>query len=253
MLPGVRRLLVLALVVLPQRAKHVVARRLLGWDIHPTAHLGRSIVDVRHLSMGPESMIGPFYVIRSLDRLELGRGANIASRNWIVGVPLDSAIYARATERDPSLVMGEFAMITVGHDIDCADRVELADHAVIAGFRSSVLTHSLNFVNDRFVTGAITLGPYAVLLSNCVMLTGTNVPARSIVSAGSVVTTPLSAEQTFYRGNPAEPVRELPDSLRFFEREGRQAQMADEVARWAELVSPSARRLRTRRSARSPR
>ena len=54
-------------------------------------------------------------------------------------------------------------MVTVGHDIDCADRVELAEHAVIAGFRSSVLTHSLNFVNDRFFTGTVTLGPYAVL------------------------------------------------------------------------------------------
>ena len=231
-----RRVLVIALVVLPQRMKHWVARRLLGWDIHPTAYLGRSLVDVRHVTMGPESMIGPFNVIRALDRLELGRGANIASRNWIVGVPVDSAIYAHAENRDPSLVLGEFAMVTVGHDIDCADLVELGDHAVIAGFRSSVLTHSLNFVNDRFVTGAVRLGPYAVLLSDCVMLTGTGIPARSIVSAGSVVATPLSAEQTFYRGNPAEAVRELPDNLRFFRREGRQAQMADEVARWADLA-----------------
>ena len=221
--------------MLPQRAKHWVARRL-GWDIHPTAYLGRSIIDARYVRMGPESMIGPFNVIRALDRLELGRGANIASRNWIIGIPLDSAIYAQATKRDPSLVMGDFAMVTVGHDIDCADRVELAEHAVIAGFKSSVLTHSLNFVNDRFFTGTVTLGPYGVLLSNCVMLTGTNIPARSIVSAGSVVATPLTAEQTFYRGNPAEAVRELPDTLRFFRREGRQAQMADEVERWASLA-----------------
>jgi acetyltransferase-like isoleucine patch superfamily enzyme len=242
----VRRLLILALVVLPQRAKHWVARRLLGWDIHPTAYLGRSIIDARFVRMGPESMIGPFNVIRALDRLELGRGANIASRNWIVGIPLDSAIYAQATKRDPSLVMGDFAMVTVGHDIDCADKVELAEHAVIAGFRSSVLTHSLNFVNDRFFTGTVTLGPYGVLLSNCVMLTGTNVPARSIVSAGSVVATPLAAEQTFYRGNPAEAVRELPETLRFFKREGRQAQMADEVARWVELAEGQRRgRLRS--------
>jgi carbonic anhydrase/acetyltransferase-like protein (isoleucine patch superfamily) len=73
------------------------------------------------------------------------------------------------------------------------------------------------------------------------MLTGTHIPARSIVSAGSVVTTKLTAEQTFYRGNPAEAIRELPDNLRFFKREGRQAQMADEVARWA-VVEPGSRR-----------
>ena len=239
-----RRLLILALVMLPQGLKHWVARRLLGWDIHPTAHIGRSVIDVRHVTMGPESMIGPFNVIRALDRLVLGQGANIASRNWVVGVPVDSAIYVKATERDPSLILGDYAMVTVGHDIDCADRVELAEHAVIAGFRSSVLTHSLNFVNDRFYTGTITLGPYAVLLSNCTMLTGTHIPARSIVSAGSVVTTRLTTEQTFYRGNPAEAIRELPSNLRFYQRTGRQAQMAEEVARWAELQESSARRPR---------
>jgi carbonic anhydrase/acetyltransferase-like protein (isoleucine patch superfamily) len=47
------------------------------------------------------------------------------------------------------------------------------------------------------------------------MLSGTRVPSRCIVSAGSVITTKLTKEQTFYRGNPAEAVRELPD-LRAF-------------------------------------
>ena len=87
-----------------------------------------------------------------------------------------------------------------------------------------------------------------MLLSDCVMLTATHIPARSIVSAGSVVTTKLTAEQTFYRGNPAEAIRELPDNLRFFKREGRQAQMADEVARWSEVDPGSHRGLGRARS-----
>jgi acetyltransferase-like isoleucine patch superfamily enzyme len=227
-----RLALALAMVVLPQGLKRRLGRWFLGWDIHPTAHLGRSLVLVKRLTMGPASSIGPFNVIRDLEELRMAEGANIASRNWILGVPVESAIYPNAPDRDPSLVMGAYAMITVGHDIDCADRVELGDHAVIAGFRSAVLTHSLNLVSDRFVTGRVVLGERAVLMSGCTMLTGTQIPARSIVSAGSVVNTKLTAEQTFYRGNPAEAVRELPDNLRFFRREGRQAQLADEVARW---------------------
>ena len=226
----------LLMIVLPQSAKRWVGRRFLGWDIHPTAHVGRSLIMVKHLTMGPESFIGPFNVIRDLEHLTKGRGANIASRHWIIGIPLDSAIYPQGRKRDPSLIMGDWAMITVAHDIDCADRVELKDHAVIAGFKSSILTHSLNLVSDKFVTGKVELGERAVLMSNCTMQTGTRIPARSIVSAGSVVNTRLKAEQTFYRGNPAEAVRELPDTLGFYRREGRQQQLADEVARWRELT-----------------
>jgi hypothetical protein len=33
-----------------------------------------------------------------------------------------------------------------------------------------------------------------------------------------VINTKLTSELTFYRGNPAEPVRELPDTLKFFRR-----------------------------------
>jgi acetyltransferase-like isoleucine patch superfamily enzyme len=49
-------------------------------------------------------------------------------------------------------------------------------------------------------------------------LAGTRIPARSVVAAGSVVTTKLTEEQTFYRGNPAEAVRPLPERLKFFQR-----------------------------------
>jgi len=54
-----------------------------------------------------------------------------------------------------------------------------------------------------------------------------------------VVTTKLSQEYALYRGNPAEVVRELPTNLGVFQRVGRQAQVADEMERWAGL-SPEA-------------
>jgi acetyltransferase-like isoleucine patch superfamily enzyme len=59
-------------------------------------------------------------------------------------------------------------------------------------------------------------------MSGCMILSGTQVPARSIVSAGSVITTKLSKEQTFYRGNPAQAIRRLPDNLGYYHREGAQ-------------------------------
>lgn len=211
-------LLAIAMRWLPSPIKRVIGCRLLGWDIHPTAHIGRSIIQVGHLSMGPGASIGPRNVIRGLETLRLGEGANIAERNHIVGWPLSATVFPHAPNRDPSLVLGDHALLTIGHVVDCADRVEIGDHAALAGFNCQVLTHSLNLVRDRQETGPVQIGDHAAVMSGCILLSGTRVPARSIVSAGSVVTTPLTEELTFYRGNPAEAVRELPATLQFFAR-----------------------------------
>jgi acetyltransferase-like isoleucine patch superfamily enzyme len=168
--------------------------------------------------MGPGSSIGPLNVIRDLEDLRLDEGASIATRNWVTGWPLSSDVFPHSPDRLPSLVMGRHAMITVGHDIDCSDRVEIGDYSSIAGFRCTILTHSLNLVLDRFVTGPVEVGHHSAVMSGSTVLSGTRVPSRSIVSAGSVVNTPLTDELTFYRGNPAEPVRALPETLRFFHR-----------------------------------
>jgi carbonic anhydrase/acetyltransferase-like protein (isoleucine patch superfamily) len=217
-----RIVLAFCMLVLPSRIKGYLGRRLLGWDVHPTAYIGRSVILVGHLSMGPGASIGPLNVIRDLEELRMAEGASIASRNWITGFPRASDpaadAFPQSPNRRPSLIMGKRAMITVAHEIDCADRVEIGDYSSLAGFRCTILTHSLNLVRDRFVTGAVEIGAHAAVMSGSTLLSGTKVPARSIVSAGSVVNTPLTEELTFYSGNPVEAVRTLPETLGFFHR-----------------------------------
>ncbi len=219
-----RLALSLLMPLLPSSLRRIVARRLLGWDVAPTAFIGRSIVSATHVTLGPGSSIGPFNVIRHLERLELAEGASIGSRNQILGIPAGAAVFRHSPRREAALVLGRYALVTVAHEIDCSDRVEIGDYASFAGFRSQILTHSLDLVRDRFVTAPVVIGPYSAVMSGCILQNGTSVPARSVVSAGSVVTTRLTQELTFYRGNPAEAVRELPDRLRFFHREGHPGQ-----------------------------
>ncbi len=215
MLPKIVALLML---FLPGNLRAEVARRVLGWDIDPTAHIGRSLIMVKHVTMGPESSIGQFNMIRGLDELRLGKGATIASRNYIQAHPVAREILARqGQEHDPSLILGEWAKITVGHEIDASDRVEIGDWSGLVGYRCQILTHSLDLVRDVQITAPVIIGERSAVMSGCILLSGTRVPARCIISAGSVVTTRLTKEQTFYRGNPAEAVRELPD-LRIFHR-----------------------------------
>jgi carbonic anhydrase/acetyltransferase-like protein (isoleucine patch superfamily) len=212
----------ICMVVLPSRLKVHLGRWLLGWKIHPTAHIGPSLIRVGHLTMGPGASIGPFNVIKDLEELHLAEGASISTRNWIAGFRRSSDLAADTFPHSPnrlsSLVLGAYAMISVGHDIDCSDRVEIGDYGALVGFRCAILTHSLNLVRDRFVTGPVRIGHHASVMSGSTLLSGTQVPARSIVSAGSVVNTRLTEELTFYSGNPAVAVRSLPESMAVFHR-----------------------------------
>ena len=216
--------LVWALLVcyLPSPLARRVARVALRWDIHPTAYLGRSMIRVGHVSMGPRTSIGPRNNIRGLAELRMAEDSNIATRNSITAFPkaaeLSQDVFAQSPNREPVLILGVGAKVTDNHEIDCSDRVELGRHAALAGFGSQVLTHSLNLVTDRQTTGAVVLGDHCAVMSGCILQSGTNVPARAIISAGSVVTTRLTTEQALYRGNPAELVRELPDHLAYFHR-----------------------------------
>jgi acetyltransferase-like isoleucine patch superfamily enzyme len=214
-----RRLLALLMVVLPSSLKRRIGRAVFGWEIHPTAYLGPSLILVNRLTMGAGSSIGPLNVVRGIEELRLGKGARIAERNWVSGWRLGVEHFEHSPNRHPALILGRHAEITVGHKIDCSDRVELHDHAVVAGFQTTILTHSLDLVRDRHVTRPVEIGEHSAVMTDCILLSGTNVPAYCIVSAGSVVNTKLTEEYTFYSGNPARAERTLPPTLGFFRRD----------------------------------
>lgn len=208
----------LVMIIVPPAWRRRIARRCLGWDVHETAHLGASLILVPRVSLGPRASIGPRNVIKGIDELRLAEGASIATRNWITGWPSSVNVFPRAPGRQPSLILGRYAMITDAHEIDCCDRVEIRDYGRLAGLRCQIHTHNLNLVRNEFETAPVEIGELSAVMSACILLAGTTVPPRSIVSAGSVVNTKLTRELTFYRGNPAEPVRELPPTLGYFRR-----------------------------------
>ena len=202
--------------LVPMSLKRVIAKYLYRWDIHPTAYIGPSVLTVRNVSMGPGASIGGRNVITNLDELRLEEGATIGSGNMIKGW------WDHPTQklpgRNPSVYLDEHSLIASYHYIDCVDSLQLGRHAAIAGFRSTVLTHTIDLVRDKYVAGSVVLGEYAIAMSGCLLSAGTKIPARSVVAAGSVVSGKLTDELTFYRGNPAEAVRPLPERLAFFHR-----------------------------------
>jgi acetyltransferase-like isoleucine patch superfamily enzyme len=196
----------------------LLGRLLLGWDVHPSAHVGHSVVAADRVVLGPGASIGSGTVIKGLAELRLGEEASIGMLDWISGPPTGADTLHASPNRHPALVLGRGATITSRHVLDCSDTVTLEELAVLAGIRSTVFTHSINLVRNQQRTGRVTIGERAAVLSNCVLLPGTVVAPRSIVSAGSVVNTVLVKENVFYRGNPAVEIRELPEDLAFLNR-----------------------------------
>lgn len=207
------------LVLLPGRLRHILARRLLGWEVHPTARIGRSVVVADEVYVGPNAAIGSGNVIKGLAELRLDEGAVIGSLNWISGPPLSSGLFPHSPRRHPALLMRGGAAITARHIIDCSDTVTFEKLAILSGIRSTIFTHSVNLVRNQQRTGRVTIGERSAVLTNSLVLAGTAVAPRSIVSAGSVITTPLVKEHVIYRGNPAVEIRDLPEDLAFFRRE----------------------------------
>jgi acetyltransferase-like isoleucine patch superfamily enzyme len=235
-----RRLLALLIVVLPSSLKRRVGKLFLGWDIHPTAYLGRSLILVSKLTMGPGASIGPWNVIRGIEELRLEEGARIADRNSITGFPLGFEHFEHLPSRYPALILGKHAEITVGHKIDCSDRVELGEHSVIAGFQTTVLTHSLDLVRDRHITKPLEIGKHSAVMTDCILLSGAYVPPFCIISAGSVVNNRLKDEYTFYSGNPAKATRKLPPTLGFFRR-GEDSEAPEELDATLSAAASAAR------------
>jgi acetyltransferase-like isoleucine patch superfamily enzyme len=206
---------------LPMSLKRIVAKWIYKWDIHPTAYIGPSVLVIDEVTMGPGTRIGARNVITNLNELRMAEGSAIGSGNLIKGWwdhPTDAL-----NKRNPAIFLAEYSQIASYHYIDCVDTLEIQSHAALAGFKSTVLTHSIDLMRDRYTTGSVVIGEYSGVMSGCMLLAGTRIPPRSIISAGSVVTTRLTQEQALYRGNPAVMVRPISDRMAWLRRGDRTA------------------------------
>jgi acetyltransferase-like isoleucine patch superfamily enzyme len=213
---GLRTILAALAVLLPRGMRRFVHTRLLGYDLHPTAVIGRALIDVGTLTMGPDSRIGTFVLIRGCDEVRLAEGATIHMLVWVNAVR-SSSPYFPGRERRPALVMGEGALITMLHFIDACDLVELAEYACIAGYGTLVQTHAIDFDALAQSTAPVYIGDHSLIATRCLLLPGAEVPDKSIVAAGSVIGRRLEGHKVF-AGVPAKPIRDVDPEAGFFVR-----------------------------------
>ncbi|HVU37065.1 MAG TPA: acyltransferase [Opitutales bacterium] len=214
------RLIFAALLApLPWFLKRPLMQALFGYRLHPTSRIGLSVVAASEVELGEGARIGNLNLVRGLSRLELGPHSIIAQLNWITGFPAGpSRHFAHQPGRKPRLKLGEHSAVTSRHLLDCTGGITIGPYTTIAGFRSQILTHSIDLAAARQDSAPVEIGAYGFIGTGCVILAGARLPDYCVLGAGAVLAGPVADPHTLYAGVPARAVKKLPADWKYFSR-----------------------------------
>jgi acetyltransferase-like isoleucine patch superfamily enzyme len=206
--------------LLPWSLRRIALQSWFGYDIHPSARIGLSWIFPGKLVMGIGSKIDHLTVAINLDRLVMGEKSKIGRGNWITGFPTNSTSrhFRHKLDRKAELHLGEFAAITKNHHIDCTDSITIGRFTTIAGYNSQLLTHSIDIYESRQDCAGITIGEYAFVGTNVVILGGASLPSYSVLGAKSLLNKGYTDEWMLYAGVPAKATSDLPRYAKYFTR-----------------------------------
>ncbi len=215
-----KKLFAILTTLLPWPLRRWLLVQLWGYDLHPTSRIGLSLVLVDKLVLRASARIGHGNVIKGAALVQLDEHSSIGNGNWITGFPRGTASrhFAHQPERQPELRLGAHAAITNRHLIDCTHRVEIGAFTTFAGFRSQILTHSIDLRLARQHSEPITVGAYCFLGTDCVLLGGAVLPDRSVLGAKSLLNKAYTEPGQLYAGVPARSVAPLPPDAAYFSR-----------------------------------
>lgn len=218
------RMIVLAakaiLCVTPWPLRRLLLSRIFGYRLGAGVRISAfSWIYPDILEMDAGSRVGPFNVAIHIHRMTLGEKASIGRNNWLTGHPKNSTShFSHRAGRDPSLILGRHSAITKSHLIDCTDRVQIGDFSTIAGYRSQLLTHSIDVYASRQDCKPITIGNHCFVGTNCILLGGSALPDRSVLGALSVLGKEYEEIHSLYAGNPARRVKQIDADAAYFHR-----------------------------------
>lgn len=215
-----KKLIMLLSFLLPWGARRALLRSFFGYDIDPTSHIGLAWIAPERLVLEAHTSIGHLTVCKNLALLHLREHAVIGRGNWITGFPLGpSRHFASETERRPELVLGEHSAITHRHLIDCTNRITIGRFTTFAGFRSQILTHSIDIAQSRQASAPIRIGDYCFIGTDSVLLGGSVLPDFCVLGAKSLLNKSFTQTHRLYGGVPARELQELPADYAYFRRE----------------------------------
>lgn len=214
-----KTLLMFFSLLLPWGMRRSLLEKQFGYSIHPDSRIGFAWIFPRRLVMEEGSRIGHLTLCKNIDLLHLGAHAIVGQLNWITGFPSGvSRHFAHQPDRRPELIIETHAGISSRHLIDCTARVRIGAFATIGGFRSQLLTHSIDFEAGRQTAEPIEIGEYCFTGTNSVILGGSILPHHSVLGAQSLLNKKWDEPYRLYAGVPAKPLKELSPELGYFRR-----------------------------------
>jgi acetyltransferase-like isoleucine patch superfamily enzyme len=214
-----KNLIMLLSVFLPWSARRRLLERRFGYSIHPDSRIGLAWICPRRLIMEEHSSIGHLNLCKNIDLLHLGAHAMIGQLNWITGFPKEtSRHFAHQPDRQPELILEAHAGISSRHLIDCTARVRIGAFATVAGFRSQLITHSIDLQAGHQSSQPIDIGEYCFVGTDSVILGGSALPHHSVLGAKSLLNKRWEAPFHLYGGVPAQPLKELSQEMQYFRR-----------------------------------
>jgi len=198
--------------------RRALARWVFHAEIDPSASIGVCFIDTEELRMGPRSQLGHLTIMRNLEKVVLEDDGILGTFNWVFGAR-GTTHFRKERERSSSLLIRCGASVTSRHILDCTDTIEIGRFATVAGFRSQILTHAIDVRRNRQSCAPVTIGAYSFIGTGTILLKGAKFPKASILSAGSVYSERDQPDFTLYSGVPAGPVRDLPKTSEYMNRE----------------------------------
>jgi acetyltransferase-like isoleucine patch superfamily enzyme len=212
-----KTILMVAITPLPSKIKILIFRHVFGFDVADDAHVGMSLIFCRKLVLGPRTFIGHMSIVKGDMTLHMKAGSVIGQFNWITAGNTDPR-YFKNLDRHPELILGEESSITSRHLLDCTDRIKVGCFTTIAGYRSIILTHGIDYRTAKQDCQPVAIGDHCLIGSNVTVLKGVTVANRSVIGAGSVVTKPIEQELGLWVGAPARRLRDLTGEEYYFSR-----------------------------------
>lgn len=208
------------LVFLPWKLKRFLLQLFYNYQLDETARIGLAWVYPKHLIMHASSSIDSFTVAVNLDSITLGHHSRIGRSNWITGFPTltNSPHFRHQSNRRAELILGDHSAISKCHHIDCTNLVSIGAYTTIAGYRTQILTHSIDIKIGRQHSKPISIGSYCFIGTNCILLGGASLPNYSILGASSILNKAHLEPYTLYAGHPARAVKCLDQSSKYFSR-----------------------------------
>ena len=206
---------------LPWSLRRLALKTIFGFKIDKTAFISRfALILPTRLEMGPGSSIGSFTVCKGLELMRLDERALVGPLNWITAFPVGTASphFELDPDRKAHLIMERHACITSRQHIDCTDEVRLGAFSTLAGYRTQILTHSIDLIESRQRCNPVQIGSYCFVGTCCVLMGGSSLPDRSVLGANSLLASRLETPGYLYAGVPARAIRPMDPEAKYFSR-----------------------------------